>query len=228
MYNELTYITPLNINLQKLYQIGHIRKCFYKVHNSTCFKDALQYSFDFCGYIDNLSGIQNAINNKKLGICKFTKKQTKFKHAYYPITDKEPIKNSYNLDKHMIITGPNAAGKTTMIKTTLFNIILSQQIGYGCYKSAALNPFDYIHCYINIPDTSGRDSLFQAEARRCKDIISLIERNSSFRHFCVFDELYSGTNPYEAISSATAFLKYLNNLSLVFLACTVLTLTGYK
>ena len=211
MYNELKCITPLNLNLQKFYEIGHIRKCFYQIHNSKYLKDALLYSFNFCGYIDNLCGIQNAINNKKLGICKFTKKQTKFKDAYYPITDKEPVKNSYNLDKHMIITGPNAAGKTTMLKTTLFNIIISQQIGYGCYKSANLAPFDYIHCYINIPDTSGRDSLFQAEARRCKDIISLIERNCSFRHFCVFDELYSGTNPYEAISSAAGFLKYLNN-----------------
>ena len=32
----------------------------------------------------------------------------------------------------------------------------------------------------------------------------------ALRHFCVFDELYSGTNPYEAISSAYAFLTFLN------------------
>ena len=120
----------------------------------------------------------------------------------------------------MIITGPNAAGKTTLLKTTLFNIILSQQIGYGCYKSASLVVFNNIHCYINIPDTSGRDSLFQAEARRCKDILTLVEKNSSERHFCVFDELYSGTNPYEAISSAAAFLKYLNKFPNV---CFILT-----
>ena len=66
-----------------------------------------------------------------------------------------------------------------------------------------------IHSYINIPDTSGRDSLFQAEARRCRNILDSIE-TPGLRHFCVFDELYSGTNPYEAIGSATAFLRYLN------------------
>ena len=98
------------------------------------------------------------------------KKQLRTLIRYFPITEKKPVKNTYNLDKHMIITGPNAAGKTTLLKTTLFNIILSQQIGYGCYKSASLVLFNNIHCYINIPDTSGRDSLFQAEARRCKDI----------------------------------------------------------
>ena len=122
-----------------------------------------------------------------------------------------PVKNSYTLDKHILITGPNAAGKTTLLKTTIFNIILSQQIGFGFYKSAHLDPYDIIHCYINIPDTSGRDSLFQAEARRCKDILTQIETNNkTIRHFCVFDELYSGTNPYEAIGSAHSFLTYLN------------------
>ena len=155
-----------------------------------------------------------------LGKCKFSKKQTNFKNAYFPITENKPVKNTYNLNKHLIITGPNAAGKTTLLKTTLFNIILSQQIGYGCYKSASIVIFDNIHCYINIPDTSGRDSLFQAEARRCKDILSLVETNKNQRHFCVFDELYSGTNPYEAISSATAYLKYLNQFPNV---CFVLT-----
>ena len=70
-------------------------------------------------------------------------------------------------------------------------------------------PYHHIHCYLNIPDTSGRDSLFQAEARRCKEIIDVVDGNSKLRHFCVFDELYSGTNPDEAVDSATAFMKYI-------------------
>jgi DNA mismatch repair protein MutS len=110
----------------------------------------------------------------------------------------------------MIVTGPNASGKTTILKTTLINIIITQQFGFGFYESASLVPYDFLHSYLNIPDTSGRDSLFQAEARRCKEILNDIEHNSSVEtHFCIFDELYSGTNPEDAISSANAFLKYL-------------------
>lgn len=70
--------------------------------------------------------------------------------------------------------------------------------------------YNYIHSYINIPDTSNRDSLFQAEARRCKNILDSIKINNKMRHFCVFDELYSGTNPNEAISAGYGFLKFLN------------------
>ena len=78
-------------------------------------------------------------------------------------------------------------------------------------SEASVKIYDYIHCYINIPDTGGRDSLYQAEARQCKNILENIENNSESNHFCVFDELYSGTNPDEAITSAYGYLNYLNN-----------------
>ena len=123
------------------------------------------------------------------------------------------VKNSYSLDKNIIITGPNASGKTTLLKSTLFNIILSQQIGCGFFNSASVKIYDFIHCYINIPDTGGRDSLYQAEARQCKNILETIEANSTKNHFCVFDELYSGTNSDEAIDSAYGYLNYLNKFS---------------
>ena len=109
----------------------------------------------------------------------------------------------------MIVTGPNASGKTTVLKSAMINILFSQQFGCGFYQAAKLKPYKHIHCYLNIPDTSGRDSLFQAEARRCKEIIDIVDANKDNTHFCVFDELYSGTNPEEAVVSAVAFMEYL-------------------
>ena len=133
-----------------------------------------------------------------------------FTKAYYgPLINKKHVKNDLNLDKNITITGPNASGKTTVLKTTLINILLSQQSGCGFYESGNFVPYKHIHCYLNIPDTSGRDSLFQAEARRCKEIIDSIHANNQDTHFCVFDELYSGTNPDEAVTSALRFMEYL-------------------
>ena len=220
MKKDLDKVTPNVLSFSKLFEIGQCMKCFYQLYTNKEYQDTLEYSLSFSGYIDNINSIKNNILNKNLGKCKFTKK-TKFNEAYYPITENSPIKNSYNLDNQLLITGPNAAGKTTILKTTIFNIIISQQIGYGYYKSASLHLYNHLHCYINIPDTSGRDSLFQAEARRCKDILTKITEFSKDRHFCIFDELYSGTNPYEAIGSATSFLKYLNkNKNISFIITT--------
>jgi DNA mismatch repair ATPase MutS len=148
-----------------------------------------------------------------------SKNVTKFKNLYYP-PHETPVKNNVIIDKKIIITGPNAAGKTTVIKSTLMNIILSQQIGYGFYESAKIKPYDYLHCYLNIPDTSGRDSLFQAESRRCKEILDCLEKNSDKTHFCIFDELYSGTNPYEAVASAYGYIDYLSDMKNVDLMLT--------
>jgi hypothetical protein len=199
-------------NFKKIFEIGNILKYFYQLYDNKIYNDAFMYSFGFNGYIDLFEGLKFNIENKQINFCDFISENKKivFKNSYYAcLKDNKPIKNNIKLNKNLIITGPNASGKTTILKSTLINIILSQQFGCGFYDSAKMKPFNYLHCYLNIPDTSGRDSLFQAEARRCKEILDMIENNKNESHFCLFDELYSGTNPDEAIVSAVSFMDYL-------------------
>ena len=233
---DLQKIHPYSLSCKKLLQIGEVMKCFYEINKTPEYQEALKYSFGLHGYLANLASLRQHIASGNISLCKLVKAksakkllkkdkkdkkvknqdQTRFVQAYFPpLTNANPVKNTYDLANHLLLTGPNAAGKTTLLKTTLFNIILTQQIGFGYYApGSVLCPYDILHCYINIPDTSGRDSLFQAEARRCKDILDSVAGKdtsaNNLRHFCVFDELYSGTNPYEAIGSAYGFLKYLN------------------
>jgi DNA mismatch repair ATPase MutS len=128
----------------------------------------------------------------------------------YPVlADSKPVENNISLENNLIISGPNASGKTTQLKTTAINIIFTQQFGVGFYKTCNLVPYTHIHSYLNIPDTSGRDSLFQAEARRCKEILDIIDEDTPSKHFCIFDELFSGTNAEEATAASYGFLKYL-------------------
>lgn len=214
LHNELCKITPFTLSFSKISEIGHIMSNFYKIYDDNQYHNAILYSFGFNGYFNILSNIGTNINENKLVKTTYTTKgKPIFKQMYYPkfINDETStiVKNDCNLNKNIIITGPNASGKTTTIKSTLINIILSQQIGYGCFESLKLKPYDKIHCYLNIPDTSGRDSLFQAEARRCKEILDCINEETNKTHFCIFDELYSGTNPDEAVNSANAFMDYI-------------------
>ena len=226
--HKLDTISVFKYDIKKIGEIGNILKTFYEIYDDKDYEDAMLYSFGFNGYIDCIVGLQENIKKGKINFAQFTNnddtkskksykdKQSKnnniFKNSYYAcLKDKKHVKNTIKLNKNIIISGPNASGKTTIIKSTLINIIVSQQFGCGFYDSALLKPYDNIHCYLNIPDTSGRDSLFQAEARRCKEIIDIIDEDlkHSDTHFCAFDELYSGTNPEEASISAIAFMKYL-------------------
>jgi len=213
---KIEKIDPYKLSIKKIMQLGHILKCFFELYDNKEYNDAFMYSFGFNGYIDTLEGLIDNIEKKNIQFanfkksCKSKKSFAKFIKSYYPaLMNNKPICNTINIKKNIIVTGPNASGKTTILKSSLINIIITQQMGCGFYSSASLTPYKHIHCYLNIPDTSGRDSLFQAEARRCKEIIDVIHLHPSENHFCVFDELYSGTNPDEAIASAGAFMNYL-------------------
>ena len=236
LYNKLDKISTSSFTLfsrNQIFQIGYVLKTFYELYDNDIYHELMEYSFEFHSYLDCMEGLQENITQQQVHFAEFEKrekgqeknknknKKTKtrekeeknasFTDNYYVVLkDRNPIKNDVSFDKNLILTGPNASGKTTVLKSILINIILTQQFGCGFYTAAYLKPYDYIHCYLNIPDTSGRDSLFQAEAKRCKEILDTIEENKEEeRHFCAFDEIYSGTNPEEATLSTVAFIDYL-------------------
>ena len=220
LYDELHGITAFSYSHTTAMNIGYIMKCYYRVYSVEEYGNSLRYSFGFEGYIDNLFGVWENLSCGNISYSDYVEKNTTSKKQFTKITEQyypphlgdTVVTNTCKFNKNMIISAPNAAGKTTLLKSTAINIIFSQQLGCGFYKSCSLLPYTHIHSYLNIPDTSGRDSLFQAESRRCKEIIDMVSspENKDARHFAILDELYSGTNPTEAGKSAYAFLKYLS------------------
>lgn len=216
LISQINNIQPFNNSVRNYLNNGLMMKCFYDLYDSSDYNDALIFSMGFEGYIDNICGIYKNIQTNLVSFANFNGgSPTTFDKQFYPplITD-NMVKNNVTFEKNMIISSPNRSGKTTILKSVTLNIIFSQQLGCGFYNNATINPYTHIHSYLNIPDTSERDSLFQAESRRCKDIIDIISNNGDkTRHFCIFDELYSGTNPEEATKAGTVFIDYLSKRS---------------
>ena len=217
---QLAKMTEFCHDYKKVCSSGYMLKCFYELHANKEVEESLRFSMGVEAYIDNMLGVYENLVGGHVHYATFdTCGSCVFRKQYYPPLKAEAdasvvVKNDCDLSKNIILSAPNKAGKTTVLKTTTLNILFTQQVGCGFYSGATLQPYTHIHSYINIPDTSGRDSLFQAESRRCKDIIDLIIENkdaTKYRHFCIFDELYSGTNPTEACKAGCAFLTYLAN-----------------
>ena len=215
LQHALQTIQPFQVGFSKITEIGYMLKCYYQIHSDPEYERSIKYAVGFDGFMRTLTGVSTNIQTNKIAFATFANEnQCVLTKQYYPAyANTKHVKNSCDLSTNMVITGPNASGKTTILKTTLLNIIFTQQFGCGFYRSFLLHPYTHIHSYLNIPDTSGRDSLFQAESRRCKDILDIVDDTEAptARHFCIFDELYSGTNPTEAISAANAFLLYLTS-----------------
>jgi len=134
---------------------------------------------------------------------------------WYPILKNSVIKNNIIIGDtnplNLLITGPNAGGKSTFIKGLALSIIFSQTIGIAPATKFHLTPFSIINTYLNIPDCKGKESLFEAEMRRSLEHIKKLKvlPKDNFS-FVIMDEIFSSTNPNEGISGAYAIADKLS------------------
>jgi hypothetical protein len=126
----------------------------------------------------------------------------------------EPILNSIVLGgenekpNNAIITSPNASGKSTCMKSIIEVIIMAQTIGIIPARNCRLTPFTQINTYLNIPDTQGKESLFQAEMSRCASQISKLKILKPTEYaFTIMDEIFTSTNHDEGVSGSYAIIR---------------------
>lgn len=142
--------------------------------------------------------------------------------AKNPILDANQICNPVNLEKNIIITGPNAGGKTTYVKTILSNIILGQTFGLTYSLKSELVLYDTISSFMRITDVLGSKSYFEAEADYCLNMIKKATdiSNQSKKGLFLMDEPMHSTPPTEGMSTAYAVVEYLSLLSGISLIIT--------
>jgi len=125
------------------------------------------------------------------------------------------------IKRNMIITGPNAGGKSTLIKAVPINLILAQSIGLAAAASVEITPFYSIATYLNIvDDIAAGNSLFKAQVLRAQEMISLVEQTPvGHFSFLALDEMFNGTSAKESMAAAYSVVKHIgnfdNNISIV-------------
>ena len=131
--------------------------------------------------------------------------------SFHPcLAQDKVVKNSIKIGsehKNAILTGPNAGGKSTFVKSLIVNVLLSQTIGLCMAGSASITPLHIINSQINIPDCKGYESLFEAEMYRCKHKLDLLKEHKNKRCLFIMDEIFNSTNPVEGIAGAYSIAK---------------------
>lgn len=171
----------------------------------------------------SLANLYDESKNKLTRYCfpefqKNSKKRIDIKNLWHlSLYEKENVVlNSVEFDKdkrNYIITGPNAAGKSTFIKSVLLNVYFAQTIIISNSYDMVLTPLYLISSCIRSIDEQGRESLFQAEMNKAKYYLNVLRGLEKDQHaLTIFDEMFTSTNHLEGMVAAHTICEELGKI----------------
>lgn len=148
-------------------------------------------------------------NDKTIGL--------KITDLYHPLVE-EPIANSIDENKGILITGSNATGKSTFLKAIAMNGILSQTIFVSTSKQYYGNYYQIYTSMALADNIFNNESYFIVEIKALKRIIEGI--NNDIPILCCIDEVLRGTNTLERIAASSEVLEELGKSNALCIVAT--------
>ncbi|HIT89653.1 MAG TPA: hypothetical protein IAC41_04445, partial [Candidatus Merdenecus merdavium] len=134
-----------------------------------------------------------------------TEAKLHIKDAYHPMIS-DPVANSIQTDSNVLITGSNASGKSTFLKTVAINSILAQSI-YTVLGHEYESPFYRIFSSMALrDDLENQESYYIVEIKSLKRIMDASYKEDTCM-LCFIDEVLRGTNTIERIAASSQILR---------------------
>ena len=141
----------------------------------------------------------------------------KVEKLYHPLIG-DPVANSIQMQRGVLITGSNASGKSTFLKTIAINTILAQTV-HTCIAKHYCGSFLKVLTSMALRDNlSGGESYYMVEIRSLKRILEECEKPEPV--LCIVDEVLRGTNTIERIAASSQILHSLAKPKVLAMAAT--------
>lgn len=144
--------------------------------------------------------LPNLTNDTSNGLC------IKVTDIAHPLIE-EPVTNSFETSESVLLTGSNASGKSTFLKTIAINAILAQTVFTVRAADYSANCFKVMSSIALRDDLEAGESYYIVEIKSIKRILDEVDNKESMPTLCFIDEVLRGTNTIERISASTEILK---------------------
>lgn len=141
----------------------------------------------------------------------------KLDSVYHPMIE-NPVVNSIQETNNILITGSNASGKSTFLKTIAINALLSQTIYVATAKEYRANFFRIYSSMALTDNLQGKESYFMVEIKSLKRILDSDKQQIPV--LCFIDEVLRGTNTIERIAASAQILFSLKQSNVFCFAAT--------
>ena len=140
------------------------------------------------------------------------------KSGRHPVIEKQlPVGETYvpndifldsNKQQILVITGPNMAGKSALLRQTALIVLMAQMGSFVPADAASVGIVDKVFTRVGASDNLSRgESTFMVEMTETASILN----NLSDRSLILMDEIGRGTSTYDGVSIAWAIVEYLHN-----------------
>ena len=142
----------------------------------------------------------------------------KIKDVYH-LALNSPVANSLDESKPVLITGSNASGKSTFLKSVAINALLAQTVN-TCPAEEYSAPFYRIYSSMALADNiEAGESYYIVEIKSLKRIVDAAGKPGA-KILCFIDEVLRGTNTVERIAASSEILKNLASNGVMCFAAT--------
>ncbi len=136
---------------------------------------------------------------------------------YHPMIE-EPVPNSISEHNSVLITGSNASGKSTFIKTLAINAVLAQTIYTAVCRSYKASFFQIASSMALQDNILSKESYYIVEIKSLKRIIDRL--NQDIPTLCFVDEVLRGTNTLERVAASSRILYSITRSNALCFAAT--------
>ncbi len=158
----------------------------------------------YIGYLDCLINSKNIIENNDIVLSEIVKERSiEFENLKHPLILKS-VGQTKKIEKGIVITGLNMAGKTSFMKSLGINQLLATSFGFAFASKFKTSIFKVMTSFRINDNLLQNKSRYYAEAYR---LVELKNQIHGIRALCLIDEILSGTNSEDRIYGATIILK---------------------